>query len=509
MRRNGELATSAGQFFVDSLAETGMSELTLGVFLEEMHSTLYADLTLHEKTKKLSIAELCEKSPEEIQGLVNGHPKLLLNKGRMGFGATDLAKYSPEGGEAFRLFWLAVRGESVIVGGEKAPAALLAESLDENERARFAAAKPPFAGEGWHYLPTHPWQWDRVLRVQYAAEIAHAKIVPLGEFGDLYRPQISLRTLSNISRPGRADLKLPLSVLNTSAVRGISPRYIQKGPALAAGVQSLCRADQALATVEVLEDFAGLAYSHPLFHAVKGAPYRYHETLAAIWRQSPNRNSAEKALLTGALAHQDETGRPLLSALVERSGLSAEAWLREYFRVAVLPLYHLQVRYGLGLVAHGQNVVLRLREHRPVGIYLKDFQGDLRASSEENALRARALGAAEATLERLPPHYLIHDLITGHFVTVLRFVSGALEEGEGFPEANFYRVLAEEIALYLRETETKSVPAGIDLLAESFPRVLVNKVRFAIGYGDSAERPRPALGGELRNPMHFSSRINS
>jgi aerobactin synthase len=33
------------------------------------------------------------------------------------------------------------------------------------------------------------------------------------------------------------------------------------------------------------------------------------------------------------------------------------------------------------------------------------------------------------------------------------------------------------------------------------PRVLVNKVRFKIGYADSHERPVPMVGDELLNPI--------
>ena len=48
---------------------------------------------------------------------------------------------------------------------------------------------------------------------------------------------------------------------------------------------------------------------------------------------------------------------------------------------------------------------------------------------------------------RLPAHYLIHDLLTGHFVTVLRFVSPWLSR-MGVAETQFYRYLHEEIQAY-------------------------------------------------------------
>ena len=50
-------------------------------------------------------------------------------------------------------------------------------------------------------------------------------------------------------------------------------------------------------------------------------------------------------------------------------------------------------------------------------------------------------------LVRLPSHYLIHDLLTGHFVTVLRFVSPMLES-TGITEAEFYRLLKSTLQEY-------------------------------------------------------------
>jgi aerobactin synthase len=502
VKRNGQAAESAALFFADSLPETNMGELTLGVFLEELHNTLYSDLALLERNRGLSSRALSLQSGDEMQGALNGHPKLLNNKGRMGFGAHDLQRFSPECGASFRLFWIAVRGPQVETDPGYSADALLPESLDEAELARFRAAAGLLPAGDFRWLPLHPWQWDRVVKVQYASEIALGRIFPLGEFGDLYRPQISLRTLSNLSRPARADLKLPLSVLNTSAVRGISPRYIPTAPALAAAVEGMCARDPWLASVQLLPEIAGISYRHPAFHAVAGMPYRYGETLGALWRQSAGAylREGEQAVLTGALFHQDFESSSLIGAFIERSGLGAEEWLRLYFRAVVIPLYHLQRRYGLGLVAHGQNVVVRLRHGRPVGVFLKDFQGDLRAAEGANSERDQALGDLLAGLERLPPHYLIHDLVTGHFVTVLRFVSAVLEESDGFPESRFYALLAQEVRSYLEASGGESAGA-VDLLGERTARVLVNKVRFQIGYGDSASRPRPLLGGELRNPL--------
>ncbi|MCP5810431.1 IucA/IucC family siderophore biosynthesis protein, partial [Klebsiella pneumoniae] len=70
--------------------------------------------------------------------------------------------------------------------------------------------------------------------------------------------------------------------------------------------------------------------------------------------------------------------QPLIGAYIDRSGLDAETWLTQLFRVVVVPLYHLLCRYGVALIAHGQNITLAMKEGVPQRVLLKDFQGDMR-----------------------------------------------------------------------------------------------------------------------------------
>ncbi|MFN3455577.1 MAG: IucA/IucC family C-terminal-domain containing protein, partial [Pseudobdellovibrio sp.] len=251
----------------------------------------------------------------------------------------------------------------------------------------------------------------------------------------------------------------------------------------------------------VLEDIAGLGLKKSIFHKVKNAPYRFHESLGVIWRHRTCVNKNEKAVITGSLFHQDVQGKTLINSYIKHSGLTVQEWLKRYFKVVVSPLFHLQDKYGVGLVSHGQNIVLILENFVPVGMYLKDFHGDLRVSNEDalyfqSELRQRLA----AYLDQLPPEYLIHDLITGHMITVLRFISAGLREEGVIEEQTFYDILSESISEYIKEHGL--INQKINLQETHIKRVLLNKVRFQIGYNDSAERPKPALGTDLINPLH-------
>lgn len=502
---------SAGQFYIDAQTELEMSDLNLAPFLEEMHSTLMADVDLLEKTQSLSSEEISSWSGDKVQSILNGHPKILLNKGRLGWGFFDRNTYSPESGKKFSLIWLATAKNKTLVGLSKNLNLhdLYQQSLSEDELMQFKTSitKNGKDFSDYYFMPVHPWQWDRVIQLHYAGDIQNKNIIYLGKSKTQYTPQISLRTLSHTSSACYCDIKLSLSILNTSAIRGISSRHIISAPHIAESLNRLCQSDAFLqsSNTHILAEKAGMSFEHPLFKQIQNAPYRYHETLGVIWRESvaSKLKPGEMGILTGSLFHQDQNGNSLIGAYIKKSGLNIEQWLELYFEKVVLPLYHLQLKCGIGLVAHGQNIVLRLKNFKPHGLLLKDFQGDLRLSKKLN-MKFSEVDILSKHLEQLPAEYLIHDLITGHFVTVLRFISATLSESDSFAEQRFYALLAKQIQIYLDQHHRDELPEYADLLQKKLHRVLVNKVRFQIGYSDSASRPKPLVGEDLSNPLYIS-----
>lgn len=242
-----------------------------------------------------------------------------------------------------------------------------------------------------------------------------------------------------------------------------------------------------------------MVYEHKAFKKIKEAPYRYHELLGSVFRESARGKMGprEKAILTAALFHQDMNGNALINEYIRLSGKTREEWLKAFFEVTLLPLLHLQTEYGIGLVAHGQNIVLILENNFPTGMILKDFHGDLRLL-DKLPQKGEAYFGEFTTLTRLPSHYLIHDLITGNLVTVHRFISLVFKEVSDFEEKEYYAIMTSVIAK----------AAGKEhLLRKEFERVLLNKVRFNIGYGDSSERPLPMLGNNLINPLMTSEEV--
>lgn len=498
LTRDGQQARDAIQLVLDAQTPLGMSDIVLANVIEELQNTLAGDRLQQERLAGLTADGMLDLPSVELEGLLDGHPKLLANRGRMGWSQTDLDAYSPEAGNRFRLRWLAV---APAMAGTHTGQPPLEQCLAADEQAELVTEAGP-----WPLMPVHPWQWNHRLQAQYGDALARGRIRDLGVHGHWYQPQQSLRTLSNVSAPGNCDLKVSLTILNTSSYRGIPAEPIALGPALSQWLWTCSQTDPEFtrAGLEVQREEAGSHIPHCHQAQIKGAPYRYHEMLGAVWRESlaSKTGPGERSMLMATLMQCDDQGHSLIAALIKRSGLNPEAWLTRLFEHVTVPLYHLLCAYGIGLVAHGQNLGLILRDAIPQRLAVKDFHGDLRCVDQPLPEQAGMPPHLLDGLTRLPPDHLVHDLITGHFITTLRFISPLLEDDMAFPESRFYSLLAERLRAYqTRHPELSEQFRQFPLLRPTLERVCVNRVRFRVGYEDHAERPSPELGTPLSNPL--------
>ena len=183
--------------------------------------------------------------------------------------------------------------------------------------------------------------------------------------------------------------------------------------------------------------------------------------------------------------------------------LTTQEWLQRLFRVMSVPLYHLLVKYGVGVIAHGQNVVVYFKDSIPSAIAIKDFHGDLRLLDMELPEQSALTPEAQALLGKLPKEHLVHDLLTGHFISVYRFLSPLVASQTDVSEDTFYQLLAEQINAYQKaHPDYQERFKWFDLFRPKVERICLNNVRFDIGYQDNAERPLPKLGSDLANPIY-------
>ena len=530
MTRNG-IANIASAALVKDIAKAiQLDGIILGNLIEEIQQTLYADLIAHQHRGSYNLTQLTKLSGIALQAILKGHPKAIANKGRLGWGVNELASYAPEAAQSFQLHYLAISKELTEIGieapfisadlnqlnAQDTQALLLAQLMstaDKNQLLDKLKQQHIAVSKYW-IIPVHPWQFSQFIVPQFTALFAEKQIIDLGVSGDIYQAQQSIRTLSNLTSPTKNDIKLPITILNTSCYRGIPGKYITSGALLSKTIAQLCQQDSFLtqSNLHVLQEWAGIHVPQPIQADVFNTPYRYNEMLGVIFRQSPEAllQPGQQDKLAAALMQTDNQGHSLIAAYIKDSQLDIETWLTKLFDCTVIPLYHLMCQYGIALVSHGQNLTIIFEDNAPTGLAIKDFHGDLRLVDQEFEELSIFPPHIKQALTRLPANYLLHDLYTGHFVTVLRFVSPYLQTEMGYSETDFYQLLSARIRHYQGQfPHLKSRFEHFDLLAPTMEKICINRVRFKIGYQDTSERLLPELGTAINNPLFSDQASNT
>ncbi|WP_369213420.1 IucA/IucC family protein [Streptomyces flavofungini] len=501
------------RFLVLARRTLGLDGATLGHLVRELSVTLCADTRI-ERTA-LSAARLADLEYAELEGHQTGHPWLVLNKGRIGFSATDTDRWAPEARRPTTLPWIAVRTDLAVyrgVTGLDTAQRLYARELAEATQESFAAVLRArgLDPREYLYLPVHPWQWDETVLPLFAPSVAADAIVPLGTDGDLRLPQQSIRTFLNTSHPDRHTVKLPLSVLNTLVWRGLPTERTVAAPAVTAWMHALRDADPFLRDecgVILLGEVASVAVEHPVYDGLPEVPYQYRELLGAIWREPVTRYLApdERARTLASLLHTDPEGRAFVAELVARSGLAPAAWLRRLFAALLPPLLHFLYRYGTVFSPHGENAIVVYDDKDvPVRLAVKDFVDDVNVSAVPLPEHDSMPEDVRAVLLTEPPGFLTQFIHSGLFVGVFRYLAPLCEEQLGVPEADFWHSVRAEILRHQARTpELKERYEMFDLLTPRIERLCLNRNRLHLdGYRDRSQRPHAAVHGTVPNPLH-------
>ncbi|MEE2041201.1 IucA/IucC family protein [Nocardiopsis sp. CT-R113] len=499
-------------FVTDAQGTVGLPGDSLAEVVRDLMATHAADARL--LTASLDAADLADLAYEDLEGYQTGHPCIFVNKGRLGFSAADAARYTPEARGAFRLVWIAVHpdlGRFQSMAGTDRPH-LLAEELDADQRAVFADAVRERGGDpdAYLWLPVHPFQWDEVVAPLFASEIALGQVVRLGESRDRYRPFQSIRTLMNLDRPDRLNVKVPLMIRNTLVWRGLSGTQTGCAPHTSAWLRALADRDPFLTGtgVVMLAERASATVPHPVFDQLPQAPYRFHELLGAIWREPVHNHLApgERARTMACLLLEGADGRALVTELVERSGLDAQEWLRRFLGALFPPVLHYLYRYGASFTPHGENVVVVSDSaEAPVRIALKDFGSDVELLPFDLPEYAELPDHVRDVLHRWKPEELAHSVLSAICAGHLRFLADIVERQLGVPGERLWQLAREQVLDYqARFPELEERFAWFDLLAPEVGRVALNREQLmGGGFHERAERDAEfdVMHGLVDNPL--------
>jgi siderophore synthetase component len=495
---------------LDARATLGTGGPELADLVSELTATHAADARLLRDA--VTARELADLSHLDLEAHQTGHPCMILNKGRLGFSASDVERYAPEAGRDLRLAWVAVDPQLGRHHGVPREALLRAQ-LDDATRARFAAELHRRGGDpaAWTWLPVHPFHLDEAIALLFAAELATGRMVVLGEAPDRHRPLQSIRTLSNVDAPQRHDVKLPLMIRNTLVWRGLAPQATAAAPQVTAWLQRTAARDAFLTgacRMAVLGEVASVTVRHPQLAAVPDAPYRFHELLGAVWREpvAGLLRPGERARTMAALLAVGRDGRALVAELVARSGLEPETWLEHLLATLLPPLLHWLHRYGVAFCPHGENTVLLFDERDvPVGIAVKDLAEDVNLLPDPLPEYRDLPPDADAVLLRWPARELRHSILSAIFAGHFRFFGDVVERHLGVTESRFWELVADEVRRYqTRFPELAERFAAFDLLCPEFERVCLNREQLlGGGFHDRAERDEDfdLTLGKVANPI--------
>lgn len=504
LRGGRALPLDAQELILELQPVLGLSDELLPVYLEEIASTLAGSMFKIAQGGPSADALAGADFQTVEAAMTEGHPGFVANNGRIGFGVSDHAAFAPEAGRPFRMTWVAARRavSHLALGAGLDEETLLEGELSATERESFASRLNDLGEDpaDFHLLPVHPWQWENRAAITFAPDLARRDLVVIGESESEYRAQQSVRTMFNLSHPGRHYVKTALAVQNMGFLRGLSPAYMRVTPAINDWVAELVAGDATLrdAGFRVLRERASIGYTGDVYHRT-AEPSAHRKMLAALWRESPiPLVSGQQRLATlASLLHRDGEGASVVTALIRASEVSAQDWVRAALRAYLRPVVHCLLAHDLAFMPHGENLILVLDDHVPTGVFMKDI-------GEEIALLAdRAVPEdVRRTVSPVDDEEKALAVFTDVFDGVLRHLAGILHVDGTLTESEFWRLVAETVDEHA--LDHPDLESRVDLRADAFAHSCLNRLqlRNTLRMVDLTNQSASLLyAGTLENPI--------
>lgn len=439
----------------------------LSSFVHEIEQTLVKDAWSHYERRHL---DKNNRTYDDLEGdVLEGHPYHPCYKSRIGFDLVDNAAYGPEFHPRLKLIWVAINKEFASLSSLSAidHHDFIKAEIGEDTYSQF---KKTLKRRGhmlvdFVLIPVHPWQWREKIASVFQRYLADGRMVLLGEGGDDYSPQQSIRTLSNRSDASKSNVKLSLGILNTSSVRTILPRHTRNGPLVSAKLGRLLEGDAYLRDelgFIMLKEIHGVSFTYdrlPL--PIRSSGFGM---LGALWRESISGylKPSEEAVPYTAICHLTAEGMPYIATWIDGHGI--HKWVSTLLEVTVLPLIHLLYVHGVAVESHGQNLVLIHEQGMPKRLAVRDFSGGV--------LLFNGINPDPSTLPETDKHQEVRDVVHNSlFFVNLAEAAWFLEKYYDYSEYSFWRTVADTIYTYQRQFPQYKELFGLYDLFEEFVEV--------------------------------------
>jgi siderophore synthetase component len=222
----------------------------------------------------------------------------------------------------------------------------------------------------------HPWQLERKLPKELAAELESGVCVPLGVSLGAYTATSSVRSLE--TKEQGLHVKLPLGVVSLGAVRSLPALYLTNGDRGQQLLHKLRAADEVLRDkLHLCDEALWWAYMPRQGEWFADGPRH----LSCQLRRYPSAvfgdPSCQLVPMSALSVYEPSTNSHLFDSWLQQRGLRSEdnnAILRLFREICSEYLYIClrMVRFGALPEIHGQNVILVLREGQVDGLVLRD-----------------------------------------------------------------------------------------------------------------------------------------
>ncbi|MCE8032325.1 hypothetical protein EKK97_08795 [Billgrantia tianxiuensis] len=307
---------------------------------------------------------------EAEQGLLAGHAFHPAPKSRAPFSEAEARAYCPEHRARFGLAWWAVAPQ--LAAGDSSRDSSATDLALDLLPADLAARLPA----GFTALPMHPWQARQLQRQPWIqAQERYGGLQWLGSSVAEWQPTSSHRSLYAPQAPWM--VKGSLSARLTNSLRLLSVKEVRRGLNL----------DRWMRGLDVARRFPGFAVmQEPAWLGWRDANGDIDPASLVVLRENLLLGAADAEAVVLATLTQQPLGPGHQTLLASRLRAKAQAlgeplprvtrsWFTAFCECVLTPLFGLAVEDGIVLLAHQQNIVLRLDDGWPVGMFYRDCQG--------------------------------------------------------------------------------------------------------------------------------------
>lgn len=366
-RADGTLITDSP----DAALVAGLAATTAGGSPEEITELIARTADSTRNVRGFIAARRDERAtPSGVDGFLDAEQALLLGhlthptpKSREGLSPGELRAFSPETRGRFQAHWFAA-DPSIARWG-----ATLSDTTVPRLMAQAAGVEP----DERVLIPAHPWQAGELVHRPVVHRLLEAgSLRALGPLGAPWWPTSSLRTVYRPDFP--IMMKLSLGLALTNSRRELTAEFLRRGPE----VHLLLTSGYAETTFAAHPGFS--IVRDPAWLALAPGGDGEPTGLEVALREVPA-DLNELRCLAGLLAPRPGIGPNALVELCRASGLGGARWVADYVDQVLVPMLHLYASTGIGLEAHQQNTLIRLRDGRIKGAAFRDNEGYYLAAS--------------------------------------------------------------------------------------------------------------------------------